>query len=123
MDYKEFYTYLYKKLNKKVKTKDLKDIYDNNKEIHDYINETAHLVGKKLKDVLELLNISQIVVQGRIIIFGEEYLNCIREEMNKSNNTYDIQYSKLNGDSIFIGAMSEAVDYLIDELIQNNVGY
>ena len=115
--------YIYKKLNKKVKTKDLKDIYDNNKEIHDYINETAHLVGKKLKDVLELLNISQIVVQGRIIIFGEEYLNCIREEMNKSNNTYDIQYSKLNGDSIFIGAMSEAVDYLIDELIQNNVGY
>ena len=30
--------YIYKKLNKKVKTKDLIDIYDNNKEIHDYIN-------------------------------------------------------------------------------------
>lgn len=115
--------YIYQNTGKKVKSKDLKEIYDNNKEIHDYINETAHLLGKKLKDILELLNISQIVIQGRISIFGDEYLNCIKEELNKSNNLYEIQYSKLNGDSIFIGAMSEAVDYLIDELIHNNMGY
>jgi len=111
--------FIYSKTNKKIKSNELKDLYINNKEVHDYINETARLLGKKLKDVLELLNISQIVVQGRISMFGEEYLDCIRNEMNKSNNQYDIQYSKLNGDSIFIGAMSEAVDYLIDELIQN----
>lgn len=113
--------YIYQKTNKKVKTNDVINLYNTDKEIHDYINETAHLLGKKLKDILELLNISQIVIQGRICGFKEEYLACIREEMDKSNNQYDIQFSKLNGDSIFIGAMSEAVDYLIDEIILNNV--
>lgn len=113
--------YIYQKTNKKVKTDEVIRLYNSDKEIHDYINETAHLLGTKLKDILELLNISQIVIQGRISGFKEEYLNCIREEMNKSNNQYDIQFSKLNGDSIFIGAMSEAVDYLIDDIILNNL--
>lgn len=113
--------YIYQKTNKKLKTNEVITLYNNDKEIHDYINETAHLLGKKLKDILELLNISQIVIQGRICGFKEDYLNCIREEMNKSNNQYDIQFSKLNGDSIFIGAMSEAVDYLIDDIISNNL--
>lgn len=113
--------YIYQKTNKKVKTDEVIRLYNLDKEIHDYINETAHLLGAKLKDILELLNISQIVIQGRISGFKEEYLNCIREEMNKSNNQYDIQFSKLNGDSIFIGAMSEAVDYLIDDIILNNL--
>lgn len=113
--------YIYQKTNKKVKTDEVIRLYNLDKEIHDYINETAHLLGAKLKDILELLNISQIVIQGRISGFKEEYLNCIREEMNKSNNQYDIHFSKLNGDSIFIGAMSEAVDYLIDDIILNNL--
>ena len=48
--------YIYQKTNKKVKTNDVINLYNTDKEIHDYINETAHLLGKKLKDILELLN-------------------------------------------------------------------
>lgn len=114
--------YIYRKTNQKVKSKDLPHYYQNNLDIHKYVNDTAHLLGKKLKDIIELLNISNIILQGRISYFGEEYLNCIKEEISKSSNQCEICYSKLNGDSIFIGAMSEAVDYVVEELILQTVG-
>ncbi len=101
-------------LNQVVKTKDIVDLYHTNANIKNYVNETASLLGKKLKDVVELLNISNIIIQGRVVLFGENYLECIRKEIIKSQNVCEVQFSKLRGDSIFIGAMSEAVDHLID---------
>lgn len=88
--------------------------YYKDKELHDYIVETAHLLGKKIKDLLEFLNFSKIVIQGRTTYFGEDYLYAIKEEIAKSQNTCEVCFSKLNGDSIFLGAMSQAVDNLID---------
>lgn len=117
--------YIYEKTNKKLKTKDVVELYKSDEEIKIYINETASLIGRKLKDVVELLNISRIVIQGRVINFGEEYLNSIKEEINKSQNQCDVVYSSLRDDSIFIGAMAEAVEHLIDvvTLKSMNGGY
>ena len=88
--------------------------YKSNKVLHEYVIKTAHLLGKKIKDVIEILNISKIVIQGRVTGFGVDYLNAIKEEVNKSLNSCEVCFSKLNGDSIFLGAMSDAVDNLID---------
>ena len=117
--------FVYSKLNKKVKTKDVVQLYKTNKDIKDYINDTASLIGQKLKEVVELLNISRIVIQGRVIEFGDEYLNLIKTEINKSQNQCDVVYSNLRDDSIFIGAMAEAVEHLIDvvTLKSMNGGY
>ena len=106
--------YAYSLYNQKLVTKDLIEKYNEDLILHDYVIETAHVLGKKIKDVLEVLNVSKIVIQGRIIGFGEEYLNALKEEINKSQNQCEICFSKLNGDSIFLGAMSLAVDNLID---------
>ena len=108
-------------LNKKVKTKEVVELYKTNNEIRNYINNSASILGKKLKDIVELLNISRIVIQGRVIDFGEEYLSLIKEEINKSQNQCDVVYSSLRDDSIFIGAMSEAVDKLIDIMTLKSV--
>ena len=88
--------------------------YHSDNVMHDYVIETAHLLGKKIKDILEILNVNKIVIQGRVKFFGDDYLNAIKEEVNKSQNQCDVCFTKLNGDSIFLGAMSQAVDNLID---------
>lgn len=106
--------YILQEYGVKLVSKEVIDMYFRDRKLHDYIIETAHLLGKKIKDILEILNISKIVVQGRITLFGEDYLNAIKEEVNKSQNQCEVCFSKLNGDSIFLGAMSKAVDDLID---------
>ena len=88
--------------------------YHQDKILHDYVIETAHLLGKKIKDILEILNVSKIVIQGRVVYFGQDYLDALKEEIGRSQNQCEICFSSLNGDSIFLGAMSLAVDNLID---------
>ena len=109
------------KTSNKVKSNELIGYYENNMEIHNHINETAHLLGSTLKDMIEVLNISTIVIQGRISQFKDEYLNCIKQEVSFSQNQCDVMFSKLNGDSIFLGAMSEAVDDLVSEITSKNI--
>lgn len=108
-------------LNKNVKTNDVVELFKTNQEIKNYILETAHCLGRKLKDVIELLNISNIIIQGRVHLFGDEYLKCIQDEIAKSQNQCEVRFSNLNGDSIFIGAMSEAVDHLIDVITLKSI--
>ena len=102
-----------------VVTVDVINKYHKDKEFHNYIISTAHLLGRKIKDILEILNFSKIVIQGRVTKFGHEYLNAIKEEVGKSQNQCDVCFSTLNGDSIFLGAMSLAVDNLIDATTQD----
>lgn len=70
---------------------------------------------------MEILDISKIVITGRIVRFGEDYLKCVREEVMKSQNICEVEFSHLNGKSIFIGAISVAVDHLIESLLNEKV--
>lgn len=106
--------YIKDNFNLDLVTKDVIDKYYEDEKIHNYIIETAKVLGKKIKDIIEFLNISKVAIQGRVTHFGSDYLNAIKAEIAKSQNICDICYSNLNGDSIFLGAMSLAVDNLID---------
>ena len=106
------------KYHKEFKHKDLVDLYYQDDSAKEYILNTAKILGEKLKDIVELLNISKIVIQGRVSYFEDEYLSVIEREINQSSNQCDVEFSKLNGDSIFIGAMAKAVDYLVDQITE-----
>lgn len=99
--------------NRVFHVRDLLGEYAKKSELYEYINETAHVLGKKLRDIIELLNISHIVLSGRITQFGEDYLNCIRDETSKSQNNCVVKFSMLSKSSILIGAMSKSVDQSI----------
>lgn len=87
--------------------------YQKKGEIYEYVNQTAHLVGKKLRDVVEILNISSIVLSGRVTMLGNDYLECIQEEVAKSQNQCEVQFSTLGKKSILFGAVSKSVDCTI----------
>ncbi|MBE6132151.1 MAG: ROK family transcriptional regulator [Erysipelotrichaceae bacterium] len=108
--------YFKEKYHREFKHKDLVELFYQDDEAKDYILKTSKILGKKLKDIVELLNISKIVLQGRISYFQDQYLQVIKDEVNQSSNQCEVEFSKLNGDSIFIGAMAKAVDYLVDKI-------
>ncbi len=100
-------------LHKKFTVADLVEEYQKKGPIYEYVNQTAHLVGKKLRDVVEILNISNIVLSGRVSMFGDDYLKCIQEELCKSQNQCEVQFSLLGKKSILFGAISKSVDCTI----------
>ena len=108
--------YAKNKFGHSFKVDNLVEEYKKKGELYNYINETAHLVGRKLRDIIEILNVSTIVISGRVVLFGEDYLNCICEETNKSQNECLIQFSQLINNSKLIGAMSKSVDNSIPHL-------
>lgn len=87
--------------------------YQKKGNIYDYVIETAHLVGKKLRDLVEVLNISNIVLSGRVVMFGQDYLDAVKEELSKAKNQCKVEYSELGKNSILIGAISKSVDQSI----------
>ncbi len=110
--------YAYKTNHKKYHVQDLVDEYQQKGDLYNYINETARLVGSKLRDLIEVLNVSKIVISGRVTSFGEDYLNNVKEETNLSQNECEIEFSSLGNNSILIGAMSKAVDNSIPQMEQ-----
>lgn len=113
--------YAYKTNHKKYHVQDLVDEYQQKGDLYNYINETARLVGSKLRDLIEVLNVSKIVISGRVTSFGEDYLNNVKEETNLSQNECEIEFSSLGNNSILIGAMSKAVDNSIPQMEQKVV--
>lgn len=83
-------------------------------EVYEYVNETAHLLGEKLRDIVELLNISHIVLAGRVSLFGEDYLNCLKEELKSTRNPCEIKFTQLSKRSTLYGAITVSVDSSIN---------
>ncbi len=108
-------------LGHKFNVEELVEEYKKKEKLYDYINETARLVGRKLRDIIEILNVSNIVISGRVVLFGEDYLKCVCEETNKSENECHIQFSELVSKSKLIGAMSKSVDNSIPQLHRKTV--
>ena len=100
--------------------KNLVKKYEEKGDLYEYINETAHLLGRRLKDVVELLNISDILVSGRVSLFGEDYLKCVEEEVKKSSNECSVKFTKIGRTSVLYGAISTSVDQSIISMTRND---
>lgn len=96
-------------------TKELVERYQKEKEVQNYVDSTARLIGEKLRGVQELLNVSKIIISGRVVCFGETYLNAIKQEVNKAYGDCEVVFSSLDKDSIVYGGIHKAVNRLMDE--------
>ena len=109
---------LSEKLGRKLHTKDVVELYGIDLDVKNYVNDTAVCLGRTLKDIVELLNVSTIVLSGRIEQFGSEYLNLVIAEVSQSDNDCNVGYSKLGRDASVIGAISKAVEALTDDIFE-----
>lgn len=103
---------------KQLHTSDVVALYNTDETVKQYVNDTAICLGRVLKDIVELLNISTIVLSGRIEQFGADYLNLVIAEVSQSDNACNVGYSKLGRNASIIGAISKAVEALTDDIFE-----
>ena len=99
-------------------TAELVQLYKDNSEVKRYVLSTAACIGKTLKDVVEILDVSAIVLSGRVTEFGAEYLDVIKTEVFGSIGGASVVSSSLGANAPVIGAVSKAVEALIDQIFQ-----
>ena len=109
---------LSKVYGKQLHTSDIVALYNTDETVKQYVNDTAICLGRVLKDIVELLNISTIVLSGRIEQFGADYLNLVIAEVSQSDNACNVGYSKIGRNASIIGAISKAVEALTDDIFE-----
>ncbi len=94
------------------------ELYKGNKEVHDMVLASAARVGKTLKSLINVLDISNVVINGRIINFGEDYLEVLRKETERSFKKSNIMFSELKEKGLVIGGASIGVDYILKKALE-----
>ncbi len=103
-------------LGKTLHKADLVEMYGKNPVVTQHVNATANCLGKVLKDIVELLNVSTIVLSGSIRKFGDDYLKLVCDEVYKSTNDVKVVFSSLGTDACILGAIYKAVEALTDDI-------
>jgi predicted NBD/HSP70 family sugar kinase len=94
---------------------------DNDTMVCDVVNNAAICTGILINNLISILDISNVIIYGRIRYFGERYLNVINETIKTySDNTIDmkINFSKLENQATIIGGISNAIDTCINKTLQ-----
>lgn len=82
-----------------------------------YITRTARCLGNVLRGIVELLDISTIVLSGRLSKIPQ-YVQTVNDEVSSSLNNATVVASKLGGNASVLGAVSKAVEALTDDIFK-----
>lgn len=95
-------------------TADVLEMYKSDERVRQYVISTARCLGGVLKDIVNLLDISTVVISGRVREFGAEYFAAVNDELSQSVGSCKAVPSELGSDASVIGAVAKAVENLTD---------
>ena len=104
--------------NRDLKVEDLFDLFKTNQEFHNYVIKTATMVGTSLRSLIDLLDVTNVVIAGRVSQFGDEYLNAVRAETNKTMVKSNVVFSPLGDQGQMIGGAFIGVDYILKKSLE-----
>jgi hypothetical protein len=61
-----------------------------------------------------MLDISKVIISGRVENFGEEYLKILKKNCVSSVRELNVSYSKLGNKAVLYGTSSIGVRYIFD---------
>ena len=102
-----------KLLKKNIDMNDLFNLYETNKDIRKMVLHSACLVGKAIRSLIDVTDISNVVIAGRATEFGEDYLEEIRKETSKTMKESNVVFSPLGDKGQMIGGAFIGVDYIL----------
>lgn len=95
----------------------LVELYKTNEKIHEYVLNSGKIIGRAIKNIVEILDINTVILGGRVVNFGDEYLEAIKSEITNMVTDVSVSYSMVNSENKIIGATGVGVEYLIDKEI------
>ena len=101
-------------LGHEVDREELFEQYKRNESIKNLVLESAEIVGKSLVQLTEILDISKVIISGRVENFGEEYLKIVKKNCDSKVRELDVSYSKLGNKAVIYGTSSIGVKYIFD---------
>ncbi len=101
-------------LGHKVDRDELFAQYRKNAKIKEMVLESAAIVGRSLVQITEMLDISKVIISGRVENFGEEYLKILKKNCVSSVRELNVSYSKLGNKAVLYGTSSIGVRYIFD---------
>ena len=103
-------------LQKEVSRDELFELYHQNQHIKDMVLESASIVADSLRQLTDILDISKIIISGRVTNFGTEYIKKIQQGLENSVRKIDVSLSKIGNKAVVYGTFSIGLRYMINEL-------
>lgn len=110
-----------KKIDSKIEDLDYLEIkYSKNKEIASLLREVAENLGGLIISIIHITGISDVFIGGDYRVFGDFFLNNIREIIKRyefSNQEINIKFSQLGDLAMPLGAGAYAIGMYLKKLI------
>lgn len=103
-----------KKYNEEISLHKLFELYKNcDRKVKEEVLTTAEILGKAINQVISVFDLDYFVIDGRVTNFGEEYLNKIREVVNKEQPDVEIVFGHDVRQAIVDGAKNIGIEYIL----------
>jgi predicted NBD/HSP70 family sugar kinase len=106
-------------LDHEVSDEELFELYEKDEYVKNYVLSTAKCLGHTLKNVVELLDLTTIILSGDVLKFGNEYLDILNEQVAQSSTSACVLATTLGKNAAILGAVSKAVEALTDDIFLN----
>ena len=90
--------------------------YHQNKKIKDMVLESTSIVAAVIKQIVEALDVSNVVISGRVSNFGDEYINKVQEGCADSVSNIKVSFSSLGNKAVIYGTSFIGLRYMLDNL-------
>ncbi|MDR0426340.1 MAG: ROK family transcriptional regulator [Clostridiales bacterium] len=100
---------------------DIKQAYltGTEKQVTDAVNESAKILSEAIVSLIRIFDIYLIILNGRAIQFGENYLKIIQNNVKKECPEAGVNFSRLGPNAIRAGSKLTGMDAVIREKIRN----
>ena len=95
---------------------ELFELYNNNKKIKEMVLESASIVADVLRQMTDILDISKIVISGRVSNFGNEYISKIQEGCKSNIRNIEVKFSSLGNKAVIYGTSYIGLRYMLERL-------
>lgn len=96
---------------------DVSQLFEKDENARAVVLKSAEALGNALKDVVELLDVSTIVLCGRLSQLSG-YTETVEGMVRQSLACVKVLRSEISADASVLGAVSKAVDFLTDSLFE-----
>lgn len=111
------------KLNLDINNDDLIKLYKTNDSVKHIVLNSAEYLARAIIQLMKVYDLDFFILNGRVIEFGDEYLNVAKNMVNEYNPEAHLVYSSLKEEAIILGAKEIGSQYVLDHAIKGLENY
>lgn len=96
---------------------ELLEQYNQNQKIKDMVLESAQIVSSVIRQIIEVLDVSDVVISGRVSNFGDEYIKRIQDGCASDVRKIEVSFSTLGNKAVIYGTSFIGLRHMFENLI------